>query len=77
MTEVRIMLDNLDNVNAFVASAQKRNYDIDLIQGKYLVNAKSIMGIFSLDLTKPLTVRAEADDTEFLEDIEKYIYTDN
>ncbi len=72
MMEEKIMLDDLQKVNTFVAITMAKDYDIDLLSGKYLVNAKSIMGIFSLDLTKPLTLRWEADDTEFLKQIEIY-----
>ena len=43
MAELKIKLDNLDNVNAFVEIAQRRDYDVDLMQGRYLVNAKSII----------------------------------
>ena len=73
MTELKIKLESLNSVNAFVAAAQKKDYDIDLMQGKYLVNAKSIMGIFSLDLTKPLTLRFCVKDDDFLGDIKNYI----
>ena len=72
MTELKIMLDDLQKVNAFVAIASEKDYDIDLISGKYLVNAKSIMGVFSLDLTRPLTVRTEKADEEFFKQIEIY-----
>ena len=70
MFEIKIMLDDLQKVNTFVAVAMSKDYDIDLISGKYLVNAKSIMGIFSLDLTKPITVRTEIFDEEFFKQIE-------
>ncbi len=70
MTELKIKLESLNSVNAFVAAAQKKDYDIDLMQGKYLVNAKSIMGIFSLDLTRPMLLKFTAEDTEFLKEIE-------
>ena len=76
MTELKIKLDNLDNVNAFVDIAQRRDYDVDLMQGRYLVNAKSIMGVFSLDLTKPLILKFQNDDAEFLKEIEDYIITE-
>ena len=72
MTELKIMLDDLQKVNAFVAIASEKDYDFDLISGKYLVNAKSIMGVFSLDLTRPLTVRTEKADEEFFKQIEIY-----
>lgn len=76
MAELKIKLDNLDNVNAFVDIAQRRDYDVDLMQGRYLVNAKSIMGVFSLDLTKPLILNFQNDDAEFLKEIEDYIITE-
>lgn len=72
MFEKKIKLDDLQKVNAFVAITGEKDYDIDLISGKYLVNAKSIMGIFSLDLTKPLTVRTEIFDEDFFDKLEIY-----
>lgn len=72
MIEEKIMLDELQKVNAFVTLTMSKDYDIDLISGKYLVNAKSIMGIFSLDLTQPLTVKTQVDDDEFLKEIRIY-----
>lgn len=65
MFEKIIMLDDLQKVNSFVAIAMSKDFDIDLVSGKYLVNAKSIMGIFSLDLTKPVTVKTEILDEDF------------
>ena len=50
------------------------NYDIDLVSGRYAIDAKSIMGIFSLDLSKPIKLQAHTDDPEKLvESIGKYI----
>lgn len=72
MFEKKIMLDDLQKVNAFVAITSEKDYDIDLISGKYLVNAKSIMGIFSLDLTRPLTVRTEIYDEDLFNKLEPY-----
>lgn len=76
MINQKILLDNLQKVNTFVAITMSKDYDIDLISGKYLVNAKSIMGIFSLDLTKPITVKADIDDDEFLNEIKCYTVTE-
>ncbi len=61
MLEKQIILDNLENVKKFVDIAASKDYDIELLSGKYVVNAKSIMGVFSLDLTKPITMRAHCD----------------
>ena len=43
------------------------DYDVDLVSGRYAVDAKSIMGIFSLDLSKPIKLQAHTDDAEALE----------
>ena len=74
--EMEIVLDTLDKVNNFVATAQTRKQDIELTQGKYIVNAKSIMGVFSLDLTKPVTAKSEEPDNDFFEMIKIYIKQD-
>ena len=50
MLEKTIMLKSFDEVKKFVDIANTKNYDIELMSGKYIVNAKSIMGVFSLDL---------------------------
>ena len=50
------------------------DFDIDLVSGRYAVDAKSIMGIFSLDLSKPIELDAHTDDADkFLKDIDKFI----
>lgn len=78
MIERKIMLGNIEFVKDFVNTAMSKDYDIELLSGKYIVNGKSIMGVFSLDLTKPLTVRAHCDENDTIkEEIEKYIFTEN
>ena len=58
----------------FVNVLMKFGYDIDLVSGRYIVDAKSIMGIYSLDLTKPIELQAHTDDAEALfEAIDQYI----
>lgn len=61
MFEKKLLLDNLDKVRQFTAIASSKDYDIELTSGKYIVNAKSIVGIFSLDLTKPVTMIAHCE----------------
>lgn len=73
MIIVQVLLNNIDNVNQFVAKMSEKSYDVDLVSGKYLVNAKSMMGVLSLDLTKPVTVNAETDDECFLDEIKDYM----
>ncbi len=74
MTTAKIMLSSINDVKNLVNIVNKYDFDIDLISDRYVVDAKSIMGIFSLDLTKPITVDAHTDDTSaFLNDIKPYI----
>ncbi|MBE6809539.1 MAG: HPr family phosphocarrier protein [Ruminococcaceae bacterium] len=61
MLEKTIILKNFEAVKKFVDIANEKPYDIELLSGKYIVNAKSIMGVFSLDLTKPLVMVAHTD----------------
>lgn len=68
-----ILLNNIDSVNKFVSKMAEKDFEVDLTLGKYLVNAKSIMGILSLDLTQPVTVKADTDDQTFLNEIAEYI----
>lgn len=54
MKTVQISLNSIDKVKAFVNAIAQFEYDFDLISGRYVIDAKSIMGIFSLDLSKPI-----------------------
>ncbi|MBR2284377.1 MAG: HPr family phosphocarrier protein [Ruminococcus sp.] len=74
MTKAKISLLAINDVYEFVAIVSRFPYDIDLISGRYAVDAKSIMGIFSLDLTKPIELNAHTDDAdELIEKLDKYI----
>lgn len=74
MTTFNISLNSIDSVKTFVNAVNKYSYDIDLSSGRYIVDAKSIMGIFSLDLAKPIKVEAHTDDAAALiADIKAYI----
>ncbi len=61
MLEKTIILKSFEDVKKFVDIANEKSYDIELLSGKYIVNAKSIMGVFSLDLTKPIVMVAHTD----------------
>ena len=54
--------DTLAKVKSFVNEVTKFDNDFDLVSGRYVVDAKSIMGIFSLDLTKPITLNIHTDE---------------
>ena len=61
MKTVHISLNSIDKVKAFVNDITKFNNDFDLVSGRYVIDAKSIMGIFSLDLSKPIDLNIHAD----------------
>ena len=64
MTAVNICLDSIDKVKAFVNEITKFDSDFDLISGRYVIDAKSIMGIFSLDLSKPIELNIHSDNVD-------------
>ena len=64
MTTTTVALKAIDDVKDFVNAVLRFDFDIDLVSGRYAVDAKSIMGIFSLDLSKPIELRAYTDDAE-------------
>ena len=64
MKREQIMLKTINDVKAFVNSVAKYDFDVDLLSGRYAVDAKSIMGIFSIDLSKPVNVRIQAEGEE-------------
>jgi phosphotransferase system HPr-like phosphotransfer protein len=68
------MLSSINDVKNFVNIVNKYEFDIDLISERYVVDAKSIMGIFSLDLTKAIVIEAHTDDAESFEaELKPYI----
>jgi len=74
MKTVNIKLSMAENVKRFVNIVSKYPYEIDIRSGRHVVDAKSILGIFSLDLSKPVTVEIYSDDCDdFLEEIREYI----
>ena len=73
MKNVSIRLATIADVQDFVSIVAKSDMDIDLKSGRYVVDAKSILGIFSLDLSKPITMEVYADSCEdLLADIEPF-----
>ena len=61
MKTVQISLNSIDKVKSFVNDISKFDFDFDLVSGRYVIDAKSIMGIFSLDLSKPIDLNVHAD----------------
>ena len=75
MKTVRISLNSIDKVKAFVNDLTKFDEDFDLVSGRYVIDAKSIMGIFSLDLSKPidLNIHSESSVDEIVNILKPYI----
>ncbi len=75
MKTVMISLNSIDKVKSFVNDISRFDYDFDLVSGRYVIDAKSIMGIFSLDLSKPieLNIHAAENADEVLETLKPYI----
>lgn len=70
-----LLLSSINDVKDFVNIVSKYDFDVDLTSGRYVVDAKSIMGIFSLDLSKPidLNIHAENDIDTILAVLKPYI----
>ncbi len=74
MTSVKININTINGVKDFVSIVSKCDYDVDIVSGRYAIDAKSIMGIFSLDLSKELTMNIHSEDCgDLLEDLKDYI----
>ncbi len=74
MKSVMIKLSLVENVNRFVNIVTRYPFEMDLRAGRHVVDAKSILGIFSLDLSKPIALEIYSDDSgELLEEIRPFL----
>ena len=74
MREVHITLKGIEDVRNFVKEVILLDYEVDLVQGRYVVDAKSVMGIFSLDLLSPIAVQLHTENADaFLTKIKSFI----
>lgn len=74
MKETKIKLTNVQDIREFVNYVILCEYEVDLIQGRYVIDAKSIMGIFSLDLLSPITLVAHSENANALmERVAKFV----
>ncbi|MBQ3075699.1 MAG: HPr family phosphocarrier protein [Clostridia bacterium] len=74
MKIIDIRLSTIEDVRNFVNEVTRCDFEVDLASGRYIVDAKSIMGIFSLDLLNPIRMTIHSDDAdEFLARVEKYV----
>lgn len=73
MVTFEILLSSINDVKDFVNSVSRYDFDVDLASGRYVVDAKSIMGIFSLDLSKPIKVEVHSDSADdFVAEMTKF-----
>ena len=75
MKTVKTSLNSIDAVKSFVNTVTKYESDFDLVSGRYVIDAKSIMGIFSLDLSKAIELNIHSEDQidEILESLKPFI----
>ena len=74
MTTVKININTINDVKDFVTIVSRCEYDVDIVSGRYAIDAKSIMGIFSLDLSKPITLEVYSDHCEdLMEELKPFI----
>ena len=74
MKSLNVSLASINDVKNFVNIVAKYDFDIDLVSDRYVVDAKSIMGIFSLDLSSPITLTIHSDNADTLiERVKNYI----
>ncbi len=66
MKSVRLLLNTTDSVKSFVNLISSSDYDADIRSGRYVVDAKSILGIFSLDLNRPVVLEVYDDNCDEL-----------
>ena len=79
MEPIRIRMSTIEDVKHFVTEANAQVSDIDVVSGRYLVDAKSLLGLFSLDLTKPVDVVVHglpADRAKFAQAIDRLVVKD-
>lgn len=72
MKTIKISLNSIDKVKTFVNEINKFDFDFDLVSGRYVIDAKSIMGIFSLDLSKTIDLNIHAEGSK-LEEVLKIL----
>ncbi len=76
MTEIKVSLDSIEKVKQFVSITNEFDTDFDLVSGRYVIDAKSILGIFSMDLSKPLVLQIHEYQEEagkILESLKEYV----
>lgn len=71
MKTLKVKFDTIDHVKKFVNAIQTVDTDIDLVHNRYVIDAKSIMGIFSMDLSRPLDLVIHTEDEKVIDSLTK------
>jgi phosphocarrier protein HPr len=72
MVECNILLDTIDKIADFIKVVSKIEYDVDLVKGRYTVDAKSVVGVFTLDLSKEAKIIIHTDDENILDKFKEW-----
>lgn len=73
MQELMIKLNMVDDVKLFIEEVTNIDADVDLQKNRYVVDAKSIMGVFTLDLSEPVKVVIHSDDESLIETFKRWV----
>ena len=73
MLTVKILIDSVEKVKRFSSAVSKIGADCELVEGVHIIDAKSIMGIFSMDLKQPIQLNIPSDNTEVLDKLNDFI----
>jgi phosphocarrier protein HPr len=72
MVECNILLDTIDKIADFIKVVSKIEYDVDLVKGRYTVDAKSVVGVFTLDLSKEVKIIIHTNDENILDKFKEW-----
>lgn len=73
MLTTKILINSVEKVQEFTSIISKQNVECEIVKGIYIIDAKSIMGIFSIDLSEPVELRIHSDDKALLELLKGFI----
>nr|WP_326521352.1 HPr family phosphocarrier protein [Faecalispora anaeroviscerum] len=73
MLTTKILINSVEKVKQFSSIVSKQNVECEIVEGIYIIDAKSIMGIFSIDLSAPVELRIHSDDKAILDSLTDFI----
>lgn len=73
MLTTKILINTVEKVKQFSSIVSRQNVECEIVEGIYIIDAKSIMGIFSINLSEPVELRIHSDDTAILDSLKEFI----